>query len=411
MKSIRIAYVIYNERPLSGLIRTQVISLLREIKRQAPEIDLTLVAFWQPWVVSRYKRELAEMHSELGLSGIRMEDYPRAIIPSRHFFYSTRLFPILYWWGKRMFRRGLGRRFGIVHARSYFASSIAAELKQALGYRCIFDMRSLWPKEHVTIGAFTMQDAVYQMWHELERKTVLASDASVGVSDAMIEEIHRVAPDARGILIPICVDTGEFHYDERARETIRAEHNWGGRPVIVYQGSLGLLNRNIENVAEYFALIKELRPDAYFVILTSGSPTMVADAMQRHGLDSTHFMVREARSPELCRWLSAADAGIHVMSYGPDSPTRLGVKFVEYLSCGLPVLVNAAVGAAAELVDRHQVGAIIDLEQKQATQRCLNELLSGSSEVRQRCRRLAEELFSVEACARRYVDLYKTIGN
>lgn len=411
MCSVRVAYVIYNERPLSGLIRTQVISLLKEVKRQAPEFDLTLISFWQPWVAVKFKKELAQLRGELSASGIQVEDYPWAVIPSRHFLYSVKLFPILHWWGRQMFRRALGKRFEIVHCRSYFASLIAAELKQELGYRCVFDMRSLWPKEHVTIGAFTMQDEIYRMWERLERKTIEQSDASVGVSVAMIEDISRIAPGARRVLIPICVDTREFYFDERARVAMRREHNWDSRLVVAYQGSLGLLNRNIHNVADYFTFLQELRPDAYFLVLTSGTGAVVADIMEQHGVKPSHFLARESPPSELRRWLSAADVGIHVMARGPDSPTRLGVKFVEYLSCGLPVIVNANVGAAAELVNVHRVGAVIDLEQRQAAQRNLEQLLGQSDLVRQRCRRVAEELFSVEACARKYLDLYRTLQN
>ena len=58
---MKIGYVIYNDRPQSGIIKTQVISLLKEIKRQSPESEITLIMYWQPWVVLKYKNAIKEI--------------------------------------------------------------------------------------------------------------------------------------------------------------------------------------------------------------------------------------------------------------------------------------------------------------------------------------------------------------
>lgn len=48
-------------------------SFLKEIEHQAAEIGLTLVSFWQPWVVWKYRRELAHVQAELAAGGVEFD--------------------------------------------------------------------------------------------------------------------------------------------------------------------------------------------------------------------------------------------------------------------------------------------------------------------------------------------------
>jgi len=406
---MRTGYIIYNERPSSGLLRTQVISLLKEIKKQAPEIDIRLLAFWQPWVSRKYRDQLRSMRAELGKAGIIEEDYPLAIIPSRYFMYKSTLFPILHAWASLLFRFPLRRHFDIIHCRGYFPSLIAAELKHKYDYRLIFDMRSLWPKEHISIGGWNKDDDICILWEKIERYTIKKADATVVVSSPMLKEIEYAASDTIKTMIPICVDTHKFNFDENAREKLRYRLKWEKKRIIVYQGSLGLLNRNIYEVAEYFKFILNMFPDIHFLILTSNRRVDIGHIMKEFNIKASKYSVIHPNHEDLPKWLSVADAGIHAMSPGPDSHTRLSAKIVEYLSCGLPIIVNAYVGAAAKLAETYHVGTIIDLEKKEKGKRSLEWVFNESKNLRKRCRRVAEELFSVQSSARKYIELYKSL--
>jgi glycosyltransferase involved in cell wall biosynthesis len=403
---VKVAYVVYNERPTSGLVRTQVISLLKAMKRADPTLDLILLAFWQPWVAWRYRNDLRAMRAELAASGITQINYPVAVFPSRYFLYQTALFPLLHWWVKLLFRLALRSRYDIVHCRGYLASFVATELKSLYSHRVIFDMRSLWPKEHITIGAWRREDAINQLWARVEAFTIHYSDASVGVSPAMIDEIRRIRPSAHGVHIPICVDIEEFRFDPHARDQLRAELGWSSNIVIAYQGSFGLLNSNLAEVAEQFAAISRLIAGVKFLILTSNLNVDASAVLAQFGVARTQYVVRHPERSELAGWLSAADAGIHAMSAGPDSATRLGVKVVEYLSCSLPIIVNSYVGAAASLVNEHAVGVVLDGCDDAALRTRLLRLFSTSRVPHGRARELAANMFSLQSCARQYTVLY-----
>ncbi len=383
--------------------------MLKAVRRHDATIDVTLIAFWQPWVVRRFASELSRMRAELARSGITQLDYVNAYVPSRHFLYRVSLFPILHGWAKVIFRKALAARYDVVHARSYFAAYVAAELKRTFGHKLIFDMRSLFPLEHVTVGTWRPGDRGYRKWRRIEAWTVANSEAVVGVSPGMIDEIRRVDSHANAALIPIAVDTAHLRFDALARTRIREERGWGHRLVVTYQGSLGrgYLWNNIENYAPYFRRILDVRPDAHFLILTPDTNIGVEEVLTAWGIGQDHFTVTEAGGADLPRWLAAADFGMHVMAPGPDSHTRLGVKVTEYLSCGLPILVNSNVGAAAALAREHGVGAVIDLEDPGAEVALKAFVNSDFAAMRERCRRLAEAQFSVERCGARYADLYR----
>jgi glycosyltransferase involved in cell wall biosynthesis len=407
---VKIAYVVYNERPGSGLMRTQVITLLKQIRREAPDVEIDLVAYWQPWVAWKFRREIADMRAELAAAGVRQRDIPWAVIPSRHFMYSVRLLPVLRAWARALFRATLRRRYDIVHCRGYFPSLIAAELKQPLGHGLVFDLRSFWPREHVTIGAWKEGEPIHRLWERLEAFTLRLANASIGVSPPMVDEMRERVPESHPVLIPICVDLSENRHDASARRRLRDELGWSGNVVIGYQGSLGLMNSNLVEVGEYFALLAGRMPETRFLILTSNRGVDIDATLAQCGVPAGRYAVRHPGRGELPQWLSAADAGIHAMSAGPDSSTRLGVKVVEYLSCSLPIIVNPHVGAAAALARSRRVGAVIDAAHPEAAEAAVRELLGRLPVPANEARRVAEEEFAVSSCAARYLGVYRSIG-
>jgi glycosyltransferase involved in cell wall biosynthesis len=404
---MKVAYVVYNERPSSGLMRTQVISLLKEIARRGRDVELTLIAIWQPWVMRRHRGEIEALRAELALAGIRHVDLPWALVPTRHFAYRAALFPVLRGWVRAILRRALRGRFDVVHCRGYLPSDGAARCRQHFGHRLVFDMRSLWPREHVTIGAWHATDRIHHQWERIERETAVAADAAIGVSPAMVDMIRAIDPRVRAVHVPICVDLDDMRFNAEARQRLRAELGWQSNPVIVYQGSLGLMNSNLAEVAEVLAPIARALPEARFLLLTSNRDVDIGAVLAGHGIDLARVAVRHPERAALHEWMCAADAGIHAMSPGPDSASRLGVKIVEYLACGLPIIVNPHVGAAAQLVREHGVGVVLDSLEADVIRAALGSLFAQQPMPSRRARELAEHTFSLAAVADRYLAIYR----
>ena len=89
----KIAYILYNEQPQSGVINNQVIELLKEIAKNS-NIEITLVFIWQPFVYFFYYKKISLLNVDLKASNINTENYYFAL-PNRFFllkrYFSMRL--------------------------------------------------------------------------------------------------------------------------------------------------------------------------------------------------------------------------------------------------------------------------------------------------------------------------------
>jgi glycosyltransferase involved in cell wall biosynthesis len=89
------------------------------------------------------------------------------------------------------------------------------------------------------------------------------------------------------------------------------------------------------------------------------------------------------------------------------SPTKIG----EYWACGLPVVTTGNVGDVDSVVRRERVGVVVEEHSTEAYARAANELLAllRAADIRARCRRAAEEHYSLEAACERQLALYQML--
>ncbi len=89
------------------------------------------------------------------------------------------------------------------------------------------------------------------------------------------------------------------------------------------------------------------------------------------------------------------------------SPTRMA----EILGCGLPVVANEGVGDVAEIIRDHNVGVLVRSSSPEDMRAAWTELetLMSDPDLAARCRKAAEDVFSLEAGTDCYRALYRTI--
>jgi len=95
----------------------------------------------------------------------------------------------------------------------------------------------------------------------------------------------------------------------------------------------------------------------------------------------------------------------------PSSQDNLPNSIMESMACGTPV-VAFNVGGVADLVRHGKTGLLTPPQDVRALRSAIVELLQDPAkrdEMAAHCRRVAEEEYSYQVQARRYVDLYKTI--
>jgi glycosyltransferase involved in cell wall biosynthesis len=87
--------------------------------------------------------------------------------------------------------------------------------------------------------------------------------------------------------------------------------------------------------------------------------------------------------------------------------TKLG----EFLACGVPVIINDGVGDSGDIVRSHRVGVVLSDTSPGEFERAYHEAhkLLAEPDVATRCREVAVRYFDVDAGARRYLELYRTL--
>lgn len=407
----QVLFISYNGM-LDPLGQSQVIPYLKELSKLGARF--TLLSYERAHAFGPEGQQRCEsLRVELAESGIewhwlRYHKWPS--IPATAFDVAAGVR-----FASRLIRQ---KKIEMVHARSHIPALIALRLKQRLGVRMIFDVRGLMAEEYIDAGHWSSNGAAARLTKKMEARALNATDGVVTLTDVLWSamrgwpslEANNVAHET----IPCCIDLEAFRFDEEARTVRRADLGIDDRFVLVYSGSIGGWYMTAE-MAAFFAVLKQKRPNAFFLWLTQGDRSIVDQAMTAARLSSDDYAVRSVKPAEVPSWLSASDAGIAF--YRPGT-SRLGtspVKVSEYLACGLPVAVNAGVGDSGALISREEIGTLVQDFTEAAysvAAGAIAEYADTPEEIRRRTRAVAEKFFNVrQVGVERYARLYESVLN
>ena len=303
-------------------------------------------------------------------------------------------------------RREVGRRgIRLIHCRSYIPAAVGLVVSRITSLPFIFDMRALWPEELITAGRLKRGSVIHRAIVAAERACLRRAAGVISLTHAAVDHLQREYPKElagqRIAVIPTCADLDRF--------SPVAPPTTGDRAI----GCLGTMLSGWFRIDWLRAFLEEgVRRD----------PGLKIELTSRDDPDR----LRAALGPELAVRFSLAPAHpedvpailqrqfASVMFYAGGeiselgrSPTRMG----EILGCGLPVVANEGVGDVARIIRDHNVGILADRaspEDMEAAWDALQQLLSDP-DLATRCRKAAEEVFSLAAGTERYRALYAQI--
>ncbi len=403
-KSLFISYDGATE-PLSY---SQVIPYLCGLSRQGIEIDLIT------YNKHEYRQEREEMErvgrifKEHGISWHPLRYHKRPKVLST--FYDIARGILLGAWLIAL------RRVRIVHARSYVAGFMAAVLKKIFGVRFIFDMRGLWVDERVDGGLWPSNGILFRGSKRIERWMISRSDHIVVLTEAMkryLEELPN--PGGRGrapiTVIRTCADLERF--PRAAEEGLERPEELRDKFVLVSSGALAGW-KLFGEMLDFFSVLKEEIPSAHFLILTHMDHRMIESEMRVRRIGPEYYTIRRVHYREVSRWLSWGDAAVcfyrQCFSSIGTCPTKLG----EFLSVGLPIVINTGIGDCDEIVGRTETGVMVEdfsaSGYRDAIHR-LSRLLEDREGLSERCRRAAGELFDLRKGVGRYREIYRRLAD
>lgn len=382
---------------LEPLGQSQIWPYLREL---ASEHAITLISFekasdWHDKTAMAEQQELCED------AGIEWQPHRfRAGIP----LISPAIGVMqLYWYARRECRR---KRHRILHARSYLPAWVGLLLRRSTGIDVLFDMRALWPEELIAAGRVGRDRVLHRWLVSLERRCLREASAVVSLTEAARRHLAAAYPaelsEQRMVVIPTCVDLHRF---------TPATRSPGKSPVYGCSGTLlsgwfrlGWLRQWIETVAIQDESVR-------FDIVTRDDMDAVREALAPLAITSDRLRIGAAKPEQMPAVLRGQDLSFMFFNAGVDklgsSPTRMA----EVLATGIPVVINAGVGDASELVANERVGVIVYEDSPTEMERAYRELMAllDEPDLGERCRRVAETHFSLDVGVSRYRALYRAV--
>jgi glycosyltransferase involved in cell wall biosynthesis len=300
----------------------------------------------------------------------------------------------------------LTKRIDILHCRSYPITWAAVTVKKLTGVRVVFDPRSDFPEENVTAGLWTENSRSHRAWKKLERRLLDESDATVAILDTYVRHFESITPDARLRVIPNNVSTDRFTRDEASRKAVRQDMAvTDGTIVFCYSGSLGTHWHDPGCYAKYIIGLRPLPVPWRFLFITADTAAL-ENTLREYGVRQEEYWVVSSDFDDVPSYLSAADFGVILMER---FKIAMGVKTVEYLSMGLPVITDRNTAGAQEVVDRYGVGLVIK-DHERIDIKVIERLILQRDDLSLECRRIATERFSTTRVAAQYASLYDTLG-
>lgn len=396
LKKSTVLYITRNGM-LEPLGQSQVLSYLKGL---AKKHQVSLISFEKP--EDRANQQVFEnVEKECDRHGIRwlpqrFHHRPKVIAPAWSMI--VFLFMCL-----REVRKGNAE---LIHARSYIPAAVALLVHKLTGTPFLFDMRALWPEELITAGRLKRGSIMHKSIAWVERSCLKNAAAVVSLTHAAVGYLQETYPEElKGQVIrviPTCADLGRFS----------PASNKGDRPA-TYSCVGTVLSGwfHLDWLGEFFRQVAAQDPEAGFEVITRDATDEVrsrlgGDEDFQRRLRVFGLPPQDVHSSVQRHTVSAMFFSQGLSKLG-SSPTRMG----EILGCGLPVVANFGVGDVARIIEQYSVGVLVEDGSPESMKLALNQLneLRNDPELAQRCRRAAEEVFSLEAGTQAYRELYQDL--
>jgi glycosyltransferase involved in cell wall biosynthesis len=410
---MKIIYLTWGETPRShGVYGSQVITQLGYTKNAIPDSQFLLVS-GLPVIFSGllrekfgYLEELRKIHHELG-------NINHKIIPiwaPQNFFYSREkefnLFHLVSDW--HLSKVAIDFLPDIIHCRSYHAAYAAIKAREYSGlkYKIIFDPRGIWPEESVLKGRTSYEDVNYTNAKKIEQYLRDNTDITVAVSDTMQKHyeamefekcftIYLSAPVEP--TIPLQTSTAT---DIRDRKTTLcyvgalSSDTWHKPSVLFdlyrsYRKCVSNPHLLIVTQSNHKSILNQCDdiPHSEIELVSTYTSQELANCFQRSNFGALPYLIPATKCESLV------------------AETVIGSKTAEYLTAGLPILVNKYCGGAREIIDKIGVGIVYDPETFIEISKENLEKLNNPS-MSKIAIEFGIENFSYEKNAERYSNLY-----
>jgi glycosyltransferase involved in cell wall biosynthesis len=382
---------------LEPLGQSQVLAYLEQL---APGRNVHLISFEKKrdWVNSEYRHAVGKRIANAGITWHpqRWHNRPRILAAVYNLLVGT----------AAALSVALRNRVSLFHARSILCSAMALPAVLLRRGKLISDIRGFWPDERVDAGLIPANGLVYRVLKVIERAALRRSSAVVTLTNASVPILRDDPkfghPEAPITVIPTCVDLDRFRPRSLRRETEQF--------VLGYVGSFGTWYMLEETIA-LFAALRERQPEARFLIVNRHDHQAIRAAFALCGVPESACELRSAPHGEMPELIAGMTAGVCLVRPQFSKISSAPTKFAEYLACGVPVVATDGVGDLGEIIRETGVGLAASRFDPPALGLLAGSLLDLVKQpgIRERCRAVAEQQFSLEDGVAKYRRVYEAL--
>ena len=404
---MNIAYATWHENLKSPILMGQVIKFLKKLARNSPKDKIYLFAFLPIYLVAQNYQDYSDLKRELFRNNVKLILIPTLEFPKIDWFKAKwpiinliliQSFPILLLLTRI-------KKIDLIHCRSYPIMYSAVLVKKLLKkVKIVFDPRSPFPEENIIAGRWNLNSLSYKIWKKLEKKYLRRSDVIVAITNTYIDHFKKISKKSNFIVVPNNVDIQEFEKDNKFRYVFRSKMGIKKDEIIfTYCGSLNGYWNDPKVYAKFIIKLRDLDIKHRFLFITPNLDKL-EETLKKYNISSHEYLAVSASLNKVPKYLSVGDIGINLME---KEDIRMSIKTSEYMAMGLPLLVNSKILGAKEIVEKYNVGIVIELENINLKE--LKQLIFKKNKLALKCRKLACKEFSTEKITEKYKRVYKSL--
>ncbi|WP_141431111.1 glycosyltransferase [Bacillus sp. 03113] len=397
---MNIGYVIFCESIFDAILKTQVINLLKQMSKKS---NHRFSIYWFCPIKNYITRrnEIINLTEELSEFNIKLKVVPIVYL-TRWFNVKIVHIPLVYQMLIPLIYFIKKDKIDVFHVRSYPGAIPFTLLKRAFNkVNFILDTRSDFVEEN-SLFHWKNNRVTINYWMKKEKKLYETSDKIIAISENFANQ--KLADfKSKTYIIPNNVTLDNNKLDLEFRNEFRKEKNLVGKIVYCYLGSLGNGWNQLETYMKFFKENKQLMTNFHFLLLTP-KVNKIQNELKNYDISESNYTVKSVPNNEVVKYLTVADFGLQFMTH---KDSRIGIKVVEYLTAGLPVIVNENVGGAASIINKNSLGIVLNNETLPESE--LTNIINNYNETSSKCKTFAKENFSTEVVASKYLDVYQSI--
>jgi glycosyltransferase involved in cell wall biosynthesis len=216
-----------------------------------------------------------------------------------------------------------------------------------------FEVRDLWPAVPVGMGILPegfIANVLRFAERAIYRRAAFLVAVNEDVAQCMLKTVGRLMPM---VIAPNACDTDLFGSDKTDDGAFRKRHGLEGKIIAIHPGAMGPVN-GLNSILDAANLLRD-EPDLRFVIIGKGpEKERLIARVEAESLDNV-LILDALPKQELVGILGSVDIGLMTVAPIPVLQMNCANKFFDFLSSGLPIVLNYE-GWQARLLERCECG-------------------------------------------------------